>query len=314
VGDDWYQRRRQDDEGDFFRKVAAQGPRGGKTTSSNQGVYCLTADGRLLGYIPGDVDPARMKEMIESSLAKWRRLPAQVRRPNAIEVGEPAKVDPRYDRHPPEGGLIIEVHTRALERDEAQGFRDAECEFGDATATDHLWITREEAEQLRSPRPNATPKVGDSWPVPDAVARRIARFNLVDNTRGEPFHWSNEQLREFGMTLTVTEVTPDVVRLRLEGRFELTNEHEPQPQPDRRGFVGTILGRLAYDRASQTWTQFDLVAVGDHWGTPGIVEPGRPGKAPVGVAFRLVVTPSPADLVPPQAARDLFNYYKPDRY
>ena len=30
TGDDWYQRRRQDAEGEFFRKVADQGPRKGR--------------------------------------------------------------------------------------------------------------------------------------------------------------------------------------------------------------------------------------------------------------------------------------------
>ena len=41
AADDWYQRRREDDEGEFFRKVANQGPRKGEGRSTRQGIYCL---------------------------------------------------------------------------------------------------------------------------------------------------------------------------------------------------------------------------------------------------------------------------------
>ena len=40
-----YQRRRQDAEGEFFRKVADQGPRKGKGGATRQGIYCFTASG-----------------------------------------------------------------------------------------------------------------------------------------------------------------------------------------------------------------------------------------------------------------------------
>jgi hypothetical protein len=48
--DDWYQRRRTDAEGRFFKQVSDQGPRGGNHTSTRQGIYVLTASGKLLGY------------------------------------------------------------------------------------------------------------------------------------------------------------------------------------------------------------------------------------------------------------------------
>ena len=47
TADDWYQRRRQDAEGKFFRQVADQGPRKGQGGSTRQGIYVLTADGEL---------------------------------------------------------------------------------------------------------------------------------------------------------------------------------------------------------------------------------------------------------------------------
>src|SRR5947209_4330753 len=69
--DDWYQRRRQDAEGRFFRRVADQGPRKGTGGSTRQGVYCLTADGQLLAY-KNHQDPRVMREMLRQALKAWQ--------------------------------------------------------------------------------------------------------------------------------------------------------------------------------------------------------------------------------------------------
>ncbi|HYN63725.1 MAG TPA: hypothetical protein VES36_03895, partial [Candidatus Limnocylindrales bacterium] len=48
--DDWYQRRRRDAEGEFFTSVTNQGPRKGERGDTRQGIYLLTAGGKLLAY------------------------------------------------------------------------------------------------------------------------------------------------------------------------------------------------------------------------------------------------------------------------
>ena len=47
--DQAYQRRQKDTEGDFYRKIAGQGPRN-NFKSTTQGLYLATASGKLLGY------------------------------------------------------------------------------------------------------------------------------------------------------------------------------------------------------------------------------------------------------------------------
>ena len=64
AGDDWYQRRREDAEGRFFRQVADQGPRRGAGGSTRQGIYCLTADGQLLAYKNAGQDASVMREVV----------------------------------------------------------------------------------------------------------------------------------------------------------------------------------------------------------------------------------------------------------
>ena len=75
TADDWYQRRRQDAEGAFFRKVADQGPRKGVGGGTRQGIYCLTASGKLLAFKNAQ-DPAVMVETLKLGLKRWNALPA----------------------------------------------------------------------------------------------------------------------------------------------------------------------------------------------------------------------------------------------
>ena len=71
VGDDWYQRRREDAEGRFFRQVADQGPQKGEGGATRQGIYCFTAAGKLLAY-SNHSDPKVMRQTIRKGLTEWR--------------------------------------------------------------------------------------------------------------------------------------------------------------------------------------------------------------------------------------------------
>src|SRR5215217_7244441 len=114
--DDWYQRRRQDAEGEFFRKVADQGPRKGQGGSTRQGIYVFTADGELLSYKNAGQLADVTRDELKRGLEKFRKLPEGRRAPGAIEVGDPGKLDPNYTRTPPPGWLIVRVFTRILDR------------------------------------------------------------------------------------------------------------------------------------------------------------------------------------------------------
>lgn len=304
VGDDWYQRRRQDAEGEFFRKVASQGPRQGDDDSTRQGIYCLTADGTLLAYRNGQ-DPDLMRGVFRGGLAAWRALPAERRRPGSVAVAEPGSVDAAYHRAPPSGGLIANVSTRILDRDESGEFRPGTSEFpgGEKSARDHLWMT--EAE-VRSLAPEGVP-AGRSFPVPAGLADRLLRFHLLDNTRGEPPAWNQRDVRSSDLRLTVETSTADHIRLRLDGSALLATAADPARA--ERGFDVRLLGHLRYDRHNRTMDEFRLLAVGDHWGEGPFTGGARRGRTPLGVAFDLADRANPADLIPPQMARHVESYF-----
>jgi hypothetical protein len=307
VGDDWYQRRRRDDEGEFFRKVADQGPRKGEHDSTRQGIYCFTADGTLLAYRNGQ-DPDVMRAVFRRGLAAWRALPEGRRRPGAVRVDGPGTVDAAYNRTPPSGGLIANVSARILDRDEDGTLRKATCEFtgGEKSARDHLWLTEVEVQSLV---PDAL-RVGDSFSMPARVADRLLRFHLVDNTRGEPPAWSKRDIRASDLRLIVEEATPERVKLRLVGSALLATAVNPIKAA--RGFDVHLLGYLGYDRRRHVMDQFRIVAIGDHWGEGAFTGGARPGRTPLGVAFQLADRQNPADLVPPQMVRDARTYFQLD--
>jgi hypothetical protein len=303
TGDDWYQRRRQDAEGEFFRKVADQGPRKGEGGSTRQGIYCLTPSGKLLAYKNAQ-DADVMRAVLERALADWKKLPAEEREAGAVKVPDPGDPDKRYHRAPPADGLILNVYTRILDRDDRGDCRRGTCETpgGDRAAHDHLWLTKVEWQSLLPKEA----KAGDQFAMPEPIARRIARFHLVDDTRGEPPFWSAEEVRRSEMRWTVEEANAAAVRLRLDGSVLLATDADPKKAG--RGYEARLLGYLEYDPTKRAVTRFDVLALGDHWGEGTFTRGAREGRRPLGVAFELAPGGKPADAVPPQAARDIGDY------
>lgn len=305
TADDWYQRRRTDAEGKFFQKVADQGPRKGAGGSTRQGIYCFTADGQLLTY-RNHLDPEVMREELRKALRNWDKLSAERRKPGGVTVGDAGALDERYHRAPPKGGLVIRAWTRILDRKDGAYSKGA-CEHAghDFAARDHVWLTPAEVKAITS----VEPKKGATAALPEVVAVRLARFHLVDGTRGEPPHWEKNQIRSLKLTLTVAEVSEERIKLRLDGAALLASNADVE-KPGR-GFDVRLLGWIEVDRVKQSVARFDAVAVGDHWGEGSLTRGARPGKTPLGIAFELAKGDDPGDRVPPQGARWLEGYYRP---
>jgi hypothetical protein len=312
VGDDWYQRRRDDAEGRFFRAVSDQAGRGSRAPnggSTRQAIYCLTASGKLLSCKNAGQHPGETLKGLRAGLDAWNRLPASERQPGAVRVGD-FKPDPGFDRTPPPGTLILNAYTRALSRAGRSPYRRAESKTEGVprgTQRDHLWLTEAEWKALLP----ANPKEGDTARVPDAVARRIFRFHLVDSTLGEPVPWERDEVRSGTLTVTVEEVGAAGVRLRLDGAALMATSADAARAA--RGYDVRLLGYLNYNARQKAIDRFDVVALGDCWGKNPVYDRGRPGRTPLGTAFELARGGGPADRVPPQGARWLPGYLDPNR-
>lgn len=307
TADDWYQRRRDDAEGRFFIAMANQGPRKGENGATRQGIYCLTADGELLEFKNAGQSVEATKNQLQAALRKFQALPDSRRLPGKVTVPDHGPVDRRYVRVPPEGTTLIRVHARILNAAK-DGVEKGSCDFtgGDRASRDMLWLLESERTAIA----NAGRTVGHSFAVPASLAMRIARFHLIDNTRGEPDLWMRKDIQKNEMTLTVETMTDRTVTYRWDGRFLIAND----PNSDRatRGLEGTVFGRLSLDRKTGTVTSLDLAVRGDSWGCSTFTQKGvRPGKSLLGIAFQLSDGKQPADRVAPQGARDLNSYLRP---
>ncbi len=231
-------------------------------------------------------------------------MPESQRKPGAAAVGNLVRPDANFERTPPKGGLVVNVYTRILDRDASGHLCKGSCSVsgGDQSARDHFWLTEAEWKTLLP----AHPKSGDQFALPAAIEERIARFHLIDNTRGEPPMWQRREIRSRQLTLTVTEVSASEVHLKLEGAVLLSSH--ALPELAQRGFDGQMLGFITYDLGARKITRFSVVALGEHWGGGPFTGNARPGRTLLGHAFELVQGDAAADRIPPQAARQLVEY------
>ena len=179
-----------------------------------------------------------------------------------------------------------------------------------------MWFTEAEWRSLIP----AEPRAGERFPVSAAIRDRLFRFHLVpDITFGESNGWEPKQVRGGELELTVEEVSPIRVHLKLTGSAQLGLDYETAQAKSRNGghsahgYEPRLLGSLDYDRTQHRIDRFEIVALGAFYGTlygdNRILF--RSGRTPLGVAFELVTADSPAAdrQVPPRAARFPRNYF-----
>jgi hypothetical protein len=274
--DQAYQRRQQDTEGEFYRQIAGQGPRS-NFNSTTQGFYIATASGDLLLY-NNNRDPAKLRRLMKQKLTEFESGATSPARVAAIRA---VKRDPRYNVSPPEGGLVLRVRAQVLDGYEPTTDRWQRV-FQTALSRDNLWISASEHKAL----------VRGELPV--SLQQRIARFHLVDNARGEPPMWKQEEIRQLDMTL---------VDGRLNGAAHLeTGRGDRGYEAELKGFV---------DIKEDAVVRFDMVALGEFWGEGPYTRGAPPGKFPLAISFTLADGSDVADRIPPQGSRGWLRGYLP---
>lgn len=272
--DQAYQRRQKDAEGDFYRKIAGQGPRN-NFNGTTQGFYIATPAGKLLLY-NNNRNPPRVARLMLEKLSEFEKSGASEAKVKAIESD---KVDRRYNPKPPEGGLVLRVRAKVLD-----GYEPTDDPwksiFQSALSRDNLWISRAEHEALVR---------GEVLP---SLQERIARYHLVDNTRGEPPMWDAKEIRKSEFTLKDG---------RLHGFVHL------KTSKGDRGYEAELLGNVEVKDGKVV--RFDMVALGDFWGDGTFTRGAPKGKFPLGVSFELADGSDVADAIPPQASRGWVEGY-----
>lgn len=297
------QQAQQDAKAEFFRYVAEQGHYAGRTfpSATRQGLYAFRPDGRLLASI-NTREAVPLLEMLDRALKRWEEDQTVER-----VVPETYEPDPRFRSRFPEDGLVLKVTSRDLPRDVDTRPDDLRRR---ALNHDYAWFTRDEVLSLVP----ANPSLGASQAVPAPIMRRLARFHLLDNVRGETPAWREADVEVAEATVEVTAVLDTEMHLRFVGRVRNRSRGEwpvrafqPVLPDQSRGYDASLLGYLVYDRAGSRFSRFDLLAVGPRWG--GTEHNNRfddLAPAPMAVRFELAGS-LPSDRTPPHA--NLASYF-----
>ena len=268
--DQWNQRRQKDSEGEFYRKIASQGPRHDFENGTTQGLYMAAPDGTFLGYT-NNRDPERILQMLTSALARYQ--------PTDTKQLVAEKIDKRFNLQPPEGGLIVRVCAKVM-----GGYDEPETRFQQIFQTslsrDNLWITKEEHKALAA---------GE---FPDRLALRIAQFHLVDNTRGEPLFWEKPEVAS--------------TRFAFDGD-QIMGQVELKSASGDRTYSARLRGQLTLTDGKIT--QLKMVAHGLFSGEGPYTGGAPKGPFPLAISFTLADGTDFADAVPPQAARGWVDGY-----
>lgn len=257
----------KDDEGKLFASVLKQAGRGLGGTS--QGNYLFSPEGKLLAFA-NTADAGHVKRLMDSALRKMD--------PDAGKaVTTPESKAPTLFE-PPEGGLVVAVTARVLGGYEKGGSTSKAVQ--EALGRDHLWVRRDEADALTR---------GELLP---SLQERIARYHLIDNTRGEPPMWRADEVRKLEMTLR-------------DGR--LTGTVHLETRSGSRGYEAKVLGHV--EAKGGKVTRLDVVFLGEFWGEGTYTRGAPPGRFPFAVALTLSPGTSAADRVPPGGARGNLQAY-----
>ncbi len=266
---------------------------------SYQGHYVAAPSGRLLAASNRRGAEA-VRQLAAEGLAAWEGIGRPER--TAFDPG-PGPDAPRQLVRP---ALVLNVYSRVHGWDDSlqvdpTPFQCAQMEFNrQRIGLDHLWLTNLDLLLL-------TPwvaRVGHRWRAPATLARRIGRFHLVDDVRGEPIHFRADEVRRADLVLEVESVDADRIVVAARGEYDLETPGE------ERTFHGGLAGRLVYDRRARRYVRFDLLAEGETRGE-GRWTPGAPkGTFRLDVAFEI----PPDDFavqVPPQGMRNRSDYLSP---
>lgn len=266
-------------EAEFFQLISKQGYAKGVQGVSQQGTYCFTPSGILLGS-DNSRDPARIGLLLKQSLARWESLSKDRRLRSETPSENPAgrvRGEPFY----PKDGLVLRQFTRDI-----GSSKRAMGDMSDPWNTDTVWFRAAEVTQL-------IPKqmqVGARQQVPPTLVARLARLHLIDAVLGQPMPLQN--VGEATLTSEITKIDGDSITLHLTGRTSA--------EAANRSMQTSLLGKAVYDRSKQRFTSFDLVGVGARRGSqkmPAYIT-GDTGSGTIGFAFTLASS-EPHDRVAP---------------
>lgn len=218
---------------------------------TSQGFYVVDADGKAYGF-NNNRSVERVTGFIQRGLDAFAAAP----RPSGkIPDGDVAA---KWHTELPEGGASIRVHSRI--RPLPAGVDPSNGNV----ARDHLWVY-----------PNEILALAKDGKASESLVWRIARFQLVDNIRGEPDHWQAAEVKKAELKLTPAGRN----RWTFQGDFAMETAN------GARGLTAKLEGRIGLNAAADRIEVFRAFGEGVAWGRSTYTPNPPEGRFPIVFAF-----------------------------
>jgi hypothetical protein len=251
----------------FMTDVCRKNGKGIKPGETTQGYYPMSAAGDSYGVGGACATLGQEKWMIGllgNSLRAFKKNP-------------PVKVDLKETSLPPEttlpeGVAVLRTFTRAALSKEQLAKLDI---HSTGVQRDHLWILAEEQAEILNRLANQ-----EEADVPTRLARRIIRYHLTDNVRGEASTWDLADIKASALRLVKTRDSKGEMEVKLTGSFTLDHQKAW-------GFKGTLEGALCLDKAQKRIKSAKIYASGEAYGAGPYTQPAPEGSFPIKIAMVL---------------------------
>lgn len=249
-----------------------------------QGFYVVSPDGQGYVFSMHGRQRDEFMKILDTGLEMYRQSP-----PRKVEI--PTGLTKKWTRPRPEGTLAVRSITRidplpldAPEKNKSIG-------------RDHFWIFPDDAKAVLE-------QSGREFAMPSQLARRLARFHLNDNVRGEPTRWRYDDIK----LLDIQMVKMPGGKYSFSGQFKIENNEGNGSTP--KGTEGKISGWLILDAQKQSVVAFTAFVDGRAWGDHANTNSAPKGIYPLKIAFQ-AIDDEIARSVPPQQSYFWEEYMNP---
>jgi hypothetical protein len=202
---------------------------------------------------------------MDKGLERYEKMPREERLlPRAPDPARDRIPFPKNDLKPPVDGLILRMVSRGLP---LESMKTTDTRHPFFYKLDHLWYTQKEARSFVP----ADLRVGAKAPVKAGALQRLTILHLGVFVQPN-LYWQLEDAKEAKLTAEVVAVQDDAVQLKFSGWVRIEGGN-------KRKFKADLLGKAIWRVKSQTFSAFELLAIGTHtmadWEKLDEAPPGR---------------------------------------
>jgi hypothetical protein len=259
----------------FIEKIIERsGLRKQDESQTAQGYYAFSAAGDYYGSI-NTHDPDELLTILERARKEFAAKPPAKVPLQETSIGPESAV--------PAGALVLRVFSRILPLPE--GLSALQRRRNGQLGRDHLWLLQEDAQAILS-----TLRDAEEADAPDAISKRLCRFHLTDNVRGESDLWETEQLQKRSFKVARMAQTETLLTVKLTGSYAMRMSGirvEGRDKKSDMGLEGVLEGILQIDRTRRVFKDAKIHASATGWGASTFTPDEPPGRFPI--QFAMVV-------------------------